>query len=319
MNVWAGKARSESWVRAKARVVYESVVTIPVTGVLLSFAFIWATVLGRVVRPWLDGSASGLAHSLVLSGLAASALCAYLLSVLRSPGYVPDEWQQERSAELGRVVEIKRSSGTRRKCTKCLRFKPPRAHHCRICCRCVLRMDHHCTWINNCVGHNNYRSFFSFLVHSTAALFHSLALLFSHALVGPPRRPSPAATAYPSRAADDPNADDFADTGYRTCAMILCMLLLMPVGFLLLWHARLVVNNKTTIEHHEGVNVKALVDREDSPASSVRVHPYDLGDTLSNVEAILGHFPLLWVCPLKPAAEGDGFIFPTRSDVTKPS
>ena len=42
-------------------------------------------------------------------------------------------------------------SGEARFCQKCDRHKPPRAHHCRVCKHCVLRMDHHCPWINNCV------------------------------------------------------------------------------------------------------------------------------------------------------------------------
>lgn len=30
------------------------------------------------------------------------------------------------------------------KCKRCNISKPPRAHHCSICKRCVLKMDHHC-------------------------------------------------------------------------------------------------------------------------------------------------------------------------------
>lgn len=32
----------------------------------------------------------------------------------------------------------------RRWCSKCECIKPPRAHHCSICGRCIDRMDHHC-------------------------------------------------------------------------------------------------------------------------------------------------------------------------------
>jgi ribosomal protein L40E len=48
-------------------------------------------------------------------------------------------------------------------CTTCTAIKPPRAKHCRHCNRCVRRFDHHCPWINNCVGENNHISFCVFL------------------------------------------------------------------------------------------------------------------------------------------------------------
>jgi hypothetical protein len=33
-------------------------------------------------------------------------------------------------------------------CGQCQTFKPPGSHHCRICNRCISRMDHHCPWMN---------------------------------------------------------------------------------------------------------------------------------------------------------------------------
>ncbi|GAM22904.1 hypothetical protein SAMD00019534_060790 [Acytostelium subglobosum LB1] len=44
-------------------------------------------------------------------------------------------------------------------CSSCLINKPIRARHCRTCRRCVARFDHHCGWINNCVGAGNNGSF----------------------------------------------------------------------------------------------------------------------------------------------------------------
>ena len=45
----------------------------------------------------------------------------------------------------GALLELKRKGGSRY-CKKCQRHKPPRTHHCRVCNKCVLRMDHHCVW-----------------------------------------------------------------------------------------------------------------------------------------------------------------------------
>lgn len=50
-------------------------------------------------------------------------------------------------------------------CHKCQSIKPERAHHCKICNKCVLRMDHHCPWINNCVGFHNVKYFIQFLFY----------------------------------------------------------------------------------------------------------------------------------------------------------
>ncbi|XP_048673893.2 palmitoyltransferase ZDHHC23 isoform X1 [Caretta caretta] len=44
-------------------------------------------------------------------------------------------------------------------CTKCQLIRPPRAGHCRLCGICVRRLDHHCVWINSCVGERNHRAF----------------------------------------------------------------------------------------------------------------------------------------------------------------
>ena len=43
--------------------------------------------------------------------------------------------------------------------------------------RCVRNFDHHCKWLNNCIGERNYREFFRLLI--SVSLFSASYILFS--------------------------------------------------------------------------------------------------------------------------------------------
>ncbi|TSK98431.1 Palmitoyltransferase ZDHHC23 [Bagarius yarrelli] len=87
----------------------------------------------------------------------------------------PGEQGAEPRAVAGDVTE--NDSSKRNWCSFCKLVRPPRAGHCRICCTCVLRLDHHCVWINSCVGQANHCSFLLTLLFFLVTSLYGISLV----------------------------------------------------------------------------------------------------------------------------------------------
>jgi len=63
-------------------------------------------------------------------------------------------------------------------CHTCEIIRPPRASHCRFCDQCVLRFDHHCILLNNCIAQRNYVFFVGFLCSVVCSALFGISVSF---------------------------------------------------------------------------------------------------------------------------------------------
>ena len=87
-------------------------------------------------------------------------------SAMAGPGFVRPGW----------TPKLKQDEKFLQYCDICEGFKAPRSHHCKSCGHCVLKMDHHCVWINTCVGHENHTAFIAFLFFLAVGCVHAVVL-----------------------------------------------------------------------------------------------------------------------------------------------
>lgn len=266
--------------------------SVPIIAVFLLLGFVYYITIFIFIKDWAGlQTSAGLLNALIFTLLLCLCVFSFSVAVATDPGHVPSAYVPDVEDDSGGASsdqELKKAA-ERRQCDKCSAYKPPRAHHCKVCRRCVLRMDHHCLWINNCVGHWNYKAFFLLVFYATSGSIYSMVMIITSAF----------------HKNWDLDGRVPLKTFYVFCGTVVLALSLI-LGTLLGWHIYLIIHNMTTIEYHEGIRAAWLAKKS---GLSYR-HPFDVG-VYKNISLVLGSNMLTWLCPTAISHLKDGTSFPT--------
>ncbi|XP_051145301.1 probable protein S-acyltransferase 14 [Andrographis paniculata] len=273
--------------------------------ILLVLAVVGVSYYAVVITTYGPGLAAGGLDSLIavvvlilFHSLLVMLLWSYFSVVFTDPGSVPPNWRPSVDEERGDNDPLTGldfpsdpENDRVRFCRKCNQLKPPRCHHCSVCGRCVLKMDHHCVWVVNCVGALNYKYFLLFLFYTflettlvALSLLPQFLAFFSDGEIS--GTPGTLATTF--------------------LAFVLNLAFSLSVMGFLIMHISLVSGNTTTIEAYE---------KKTTPKWR-----YDLGRK-RNFEQVFGTDKKYWFIPsyteddLRRIPALQGLEYPSKPDL----
>lgn len=180
-------------------------------------------------------------------------------------------------------------------CYFCRRFVDQSSKHCSVCDKCVPGFDHHCRWLNSCIGERNYGLFIAFVI----AAWVGMAWVFAISLY------------LIIWALHDVDAfkNHMETHTYRTrrslfplimvlgFIVLLCMLVgLIMMSKLILFHISLRCRNMTTYDH-------ILMKRERRRQLQAQMHlPNDNAEEPGEATGATQQLPLGTSCSVKTCA-----------------
>ncbi|CAG9311982.1 unnamed protein product [Blepharisma stoltei] len=152
----------------------------------------------------------------------------FFITWLKDPGYI-------KPGENESIFHLYEQYETHLICPDCAVYRPARSRHCQTCNKCVEKFDHHCPWINNCIGAKNIGVFYIFICSIWISLIFAISLSLK-VLIDPEL---------------DAHAFDVAletSVAFSVITIIIASAFMMPVTFLVSVQTKNFWTNRTTSE-----------------------------------------------------------------------
>ncbi|XP_040570036.1 palmitoyltransferase ZDHHC3-like [Lepeophtheirus salmonis] len=256
-----------------------------ICGVFCAF-FTWSLifyaefVVTQVILLPTFNSTFSIINLLLFQMLTILAVASHLRAMLTDPGAVPRGNATKENIEKmgfreGQVIF---------KCPKCSCIKPERAHHCSVCQRCVRKMDHHCPWVNNCVGEGNQKFFVLFTLYIALMSIHALFLALAHFV-------------------DCLGSEWRKCTAYSPPATIILLLFLIFEGMLFALFTSIMFCTQLSAIWYDETGIESLKNEEAI---------WHRNSQWKSFKAVFGHFSFEWFSPftkVRLPGKSHGYLF----------
>lgn len=229
------------------------------------------------------------------------AFVSYLRAQFTNAGGIPLQWLEfVRNKGEGIQIQIPMcfwQPGSATLCKECKVPRPERTHHCSRCGVCVLRYDHHCIWINNCIGFKNHKYFLLLGVYTCLLSWFTLFTTLPEAV---PR----VFKAYKWFSSD-------FESGLKSSEVVNVLLFLVST----LCVAQLIVSLTIFVWVFGLLAAKNLTKVEEmiQILAKTTFNPYDEGSCIANLSQIFGRPGLDWFLPIEPWHPiSDGIAYKAR-------
>ena len=208
----------------------------------------------RGVRPFLPSEEIGSTHITICCALMISSLGSFMSLLRTNPGKITKSSIKAMEKKYPYDGILFNPAD----CTSCKMKKIARSKHCGLCKMCVERQDHHCIWINGCVGAKNYRLFLWFLLsHSVMCIDIAFITTFIYVEIIKAQKLMNVRFVN-SRTGEVFSATWTLITQYlignypdMMFVLVLCLAMGIALSFFFVYHLSLVVKNETTNESNK--------------------------------------------------------------------